>query len=164
VAKFGLDLESGRELAAKELYGDSYRDPWGWPEILSKGFVAKLDPEADLGIDKANVASSLKPYFYPMDVPKSYLGVRPAVVQDPLSRLVYNAAVLNGASDLHSGLQPWVYGWRLRGDEVAKNGPEWGPRSPKVGWEPSRPAPSIAADRLSQPARAPGAKMEDRTG
>jgi hypothetical protein len=125
VAKFGLDLESGRQLAAKELYGDWYRDPWGWPEILSKGFVAKLDPAADLGIDKANVASSLKPYFYPMDVPKSYLGVRPAVVQDPLSRLVYNAAVLNGAPDLHSGLQPWVYGWRLRGDEVAKNGPEW---------------------------------------
>ncbi|CAM3377964.1 reverse transcriptase domain-containing protein [Mycobacterium colombiense] len=125
MAKFGLDLNSGRELAAKELYGDWYRDPWGWPEILSKEFVAKLDPEQDLGIDKANVASSLKPHFYPIDLPKTYLGVRPAVVQDPLSRLVYNAAVLNGAHDLHSGLQPWVYGWRLRGDQVAKNDPEW---------------------------------------
>jgi hypothetical protein len=104
VAKFGLDLERGRELAAMEVYGDWYRDPWGWPEVLSKDFVANLDVEEHLGIDKSSVSTSLDPYFHPMEVPKSYLVVRPAVVQDPVSRLAYIGAVLNGAEDLHSGL------------------------------------------------------------
>jgi Reverse transcriptase (RNA-dependent DNA polymerase) len=125
VATFGLNLEGARELAAMELYGDWYRDPWGWPEVLSKDFVAKLDAETHLGIDKKNVKTSLDPYFHRIEVPKSYLGVRPAVVQDPMSRLAYNAAVLNSAGKLHSDLPPWVYGWRLRDGEVAKNKPEW---------------------------------------
>jgi hypothetical protein len=108
-----------------ELYGDWYRDPWGWPEVLSTEFIAKLDAEAHLGIDKKSVSTSLDPYFHRMEVPKSYLGVRPAVVQDPMSRLAYNAAVLKGAGSLHSDLPPWVYGWRLRDGKIIKNKPEW---------------------------------------
>jgi hypothetical protein len=104
VATFGLDLESGRQLAAAEVYGDWYRDPWRWPEVLTKEFVAKLDAEKHLGIDKASVSTSLDPHFRRIDVPKSYLGVRPTVVQDPMSRLAYNAAVLKGAEKLHSGM------------------------------------------------------------
>jgi hypothetical protein len=125
VATFGLDLESGRQLAATELYGDWYRDPWGWPEVVTKEFVAKLDAEVHLGIDKKSVSTSLDPHFRRIDVPKSYLGVRPAVVQDPMSRLAYNAAVLKGAEKLHSGLPSWVYGWRLRDGKLAKNKIEW---------------------------------------
>lgn len=125
MASFGLDLQSARQLSAMELYGDWYRDPWGWPEVLTVDFVANLDAEAHLGIDKKSVSTSLDPFFHRMEVPKSYLGVRPAVVQDPISRFAYNAAVLNGAGTLHSDLQPWVYGWRLRDGNVSKNKPEW---------------------------------------
>ncbi|UGU29880.1 RNA-directed DNA polymerase [Mycolicibacterium smegmatis] len=121
----GLDLEAGRHLAATELYGDWYRDPWGWPEILNPQFVARLDVEEHLGLEKGNVASSLQPFFHSMEVPKTYLGVRPAVVQDPISRLAYNSAVLKGAGSLHSALPDWVYGWRLRNDGVARNQQEW---------------------------------------
>lgn len=125
MASFGLDLESARQLSAMELYGDWYRDPWGWPEVLTVDFVAKLDAEVHLGIDKKSVSTSLDPFFHRMEVPKSYLGVRPAVVQDPTSRLAFNAAVLKGVGTLHADLPPWVYGWRLRDGKVAKNKPEW---------------------------------------
>lgn len=108
-----------------ELYGDWYRDPWGWPEVLTPDFIAKLDPEAHLGLDKKSVSTSLSPFFHRLEVPKSYLGVRPAVVQDPVSRLAYNAAVLKGARELHADLPSWVYGWRLRDGMISKNKPEW---------------------------------------
>ncbi|WP_326545186.1 RNA-directed DNA polymerase [Mycolicibacterium sp. ND9-15] len=125
MATFGLELESARQLSAMELYGDWYRDPWGWPEVLTVEFVAKLDAEGHLGIDKRSVSTSLDPFFHRMEVPKSYLGVRPAVVQDPMSRLAYNAAVLKGVGTLHSDLPTWVYGWRLRDDKISKNKREW---------------------------------------
>ena len=108
-----------------EIYGDWYRDPWGWPEVLTPTFIANIDAELHLGIDKKDAATSLDPFFHRMEVPKSYLGVRPAVVQDPMSRLAYNAAVLKAVGKLHTDLQPWVFGWRLRDGEVSKNKPEW---------------------------------------
>ena len=125
VASLGLDLEQARQLSAMEIYGDWYRDPWGWPEVLTPTFIANIDAELHLGIDKKDAATSLDPFFHRMEVPKSYLGVRPAVVQDPMSRLAYNAAVLKAVGKLHTDLQPWVFGWRLRDGEVSKNKPEW---------------------------------------
>ncbi|MGV0797173.1 RNA-directed DNA polymerase [Mycolicibacterium elephantis] len=125
MASLGLDLEQARQLSAMEIYGDWYRDPWGWPEVLTPSFIAKIDAEAHLGIDRKGVQTSLDPFFHRMEVPKSFLGVRPAVVQDPMSRLAYNAAVLKGVGKLHADLQPWVFGWRLRDGKVSKNKPEW---------------------------------------
>lgn len=125
MASLGLDLEQARQLSVLEIYGDWYRDPWGWPEVLDPSFIANIDVEAHLGIDKNNVSTSLDPFFHPIEVPKSYLGVRPAVVQDPVSRLAFNAAVLKGVSKLHADLPPWVYGWRLRNGKLSKNKPEW---------------------------------------
>ncbi len=124
----GLDLGAGASLAATEMYGDWYRDPWAWPE-LSHDFVASLDAEVDLGLAVTvggEYHLTKQPFFHLIDVPKSRLGVRPAVVQDPLSRLAYLSGANAGLSKLHASLPDWVYGWRKRnGDAIASGGPEW---------------------------------------
>jgi hypothetical protein len=123
----GLNLPGAAALAATEMYGDWYRDPWGWPELAAP-FVAGLDAEADLGLRKRadEYHLSLTPYFHLMEVPKALLGVRPAVVQDPLSRLAYLAAVAGNLAALHEGVPEWVYGWRVRdGGSLAPNKAEW---------------------------------------
>jgi hypothetical protein len=124
----GLDVEMGARLVSAETYGDWYRDPWGWPE-LSAANVDGLDVEEDLRIVvDADGAFHLaeRPCFHLIEVPKSALGIRPAVVQDPMSRLAYLAATSAGLEDLHRELQPWVYGWRMRETATLATGAqEW---------------------------------------
>ena len=128
VGSLGLDLTAGATLASRELYGDWYRDPWSWPE-LGINFAKGLDVEADLLLGRTAGGEyhlTHRPVFHLVDVPKTWLGVRPAVVQDPLSRLAYLSATQAGLDKLHSSLPDWVYGWRRRGDNiVASGGPEW---------------------------------------
>lgn len=128
VGNLGLDLAAGAALAATEMYGDWYRDPWSWPE-LGIGFVKSLDVETDLFVARTvrgEYHLVHPPAFHLIDVPKTWLGVRPAVVQDSLSRLAYLSATQAGLDKLHSSLPDWVYGWRKRGgDIVASGGPEW---------------------------------------
>ncbi|MEV1109379.1 RNA-directed DNA polymerase [Micromonospora sp. NPDC049751] len=124
----GLDFEAGCKVAIDEMYGDWYRDPWGWPEFqwFSKN-IAKVEIASfirkggGVGHSLANPAS-----FHLMEVPKNRLAVRPAVVQDSASRLLYATAVASNARALHDGLADWVFGWRTRGDaSFAKNRDEW---------------------------------------
>jgi hypothetical protein len=127
VGTLGLDLVAGTKLAAAENYGDWYRDPWGWPE-LSVENVRDLDVEEAIVITGGDGEHHLadQPFFHLIEVPKSALGVRPAVVQDPLSRLAYLSATCAGLDKLHSDLPAWVYGWRAReGEGVATNRSEW---------------------------------------
>lgn len=122
----GLDFVAGSGLAKLELYGDWYRDPWGWPELTGPDFHT-IEP-GDLGIRKASGEYHLqvRPFFHLIEVPKSWLGVRPAVVQDPLTRLAYLSAVNAGISKFGAELPDWVFGWRAREDgSFAANGGEW---------------------------------------
>lgn len=124
---FGMDLSRAARMLAQENHGDWYADPWGWPELsievvdqASDAINATIMPTRGPGD-----ALRLTPYFHVIDVPKSWLGTRPAVVQDPLSRLAYASAVGSIAARIHSGLPDWVYGWRFRGEEMPASSDEW---------------------------------------
>ncbi|MFI7279694.1 RNA-directed DNA polymerase [Micromonospora chersina] len=124
----GLNLAAGCKVAIDEMYGDWYRDPWGWPEFqwVSKN-LAKVDVRALLRKDREEGYVLANPAaFHLMEVPKNRLAVRPAVVQDSTSRLLYATAVASNAQRLHSDLADWVFGWRARGgDSFVKNRVEW---------------------------------------
>jgi len=143
VPNFGLDLPGGAKLAAAEMYGDWYRDPWGWPELFPAA-VSSLDAADDLHVglrDGGEHHLQVQPFFHLIDVPKTRLGVRPAVVQDPLSRLAYLSAVHSGLPKLNADLPDWVYGWRMRsGNAVASGGSEW---SAYVETLPTREQPGF---------------------
>lgn len=145
MANLGLDISGGVRLAASEMFGDWYRDPWGWPE-LSHGAVADIDAEVDLGLRAGSDGEyhlSVNPHFHLIDIPKSRLGVRPAVVQDPLTRLAYLSAVQSALGSLHSDLPDWVYGWRTRdGEHVVAGADEW------RGYVESLPAHNVPGSGL----------------
>jgi hypothetical protein len=124
VAGLRLDLAAGALLAAAEMYGDWYRDPWSWPELGAQ-FVESLDAEADLMLARnarGEYHLAYLPAFHLIDVPKSWLGVRPVVVQDSASRLAFLSATQAGLDKLHSSLPDWR---KRGGDIVASGGPEW---------------------------------------
>ncbi|WP_246140124.1 RNA-directed DNA polymerase [Protaetiibacter larvae] len=107
-----------------EKYGDWYRDPWGWPEA-SPQFVSTLQPR-DLGVLKtAGRFGTTWPAFHAFSFPKSYVGVRPAVVLDAASRIAYTSAAVAIAPRLHNNLPDWVYGWRLRDGVFSASAAEW---------------------------------------
>lgn len=89
-----------------ETTGDWYRDPWGWPEyeFLLNGNFRWLAARAD--------ASQLK-RVVKIDVPKENFGIRPAVVMEPLDRVLYQSLVDSVSEKLIGDLAPWVHGWRL---------------------------------------------------
>lgn len=118
----GLDLAGGQTLLKLELYGDWYKDPWGWPELTSVD-TDELDVERD-GLLRGGELGA-HPYFHPIEVPKSRLGVRPAVVQDGLTRFLYLSAAAAEVDRLHADLHPWVFGWRQRKSKFAQGTAEW---------------------------------------
>ncbi|HEX4443133.1 MAG TPA: RNA-directed DNA polymerase [Galbitalea sp.] len=120
-----LDIEAAARLCNLEKYGDWYRDPWGWPECNAE-FASSLGP-GDLGVVKDGKRYILghEPAFHVFDVPKSYIGIRPAVIQDVQSRLAYAAAASALAPKLHSALPDWVFGWRVRDTALTKTADEW---------------------------------------
>jgi hypothetical protein len=115
-------------MAAAERYGDWYRDPWDWPELAPEA-VALYDAEEHLKLtpnEGGEYHLGVEPHFHLIDVPKTRLGVRPAVVQDPASRLAYLSAVSAGLGKLHASLPSWVYGWRIRdGSSLSSGSVEW---------------------------------------
>jgi len=121
-----MDIAAGAELAAVEMSRDWYRDPWGWPEITDTDWAGR-DAGETLGLRREDGGYRLPhpPYFHPIDVPKGRRGMRPAVVQDPLSRLAYLSAARAASDTLHRDLPVWVYGWRSRGTGLAQGGTEW---------------------------------------
>lgn len=125
----GFDIKAGCELAIRDMYGDWYRDPWGWPEIW---WLAQRPDHFDITTvlkkprsPGAEYTLAVPPSFHLHEVPKSRLALRPAVVQDSLTRLVYLSAVATNLSKLHSELPDWVYGWRQRPDGRMRNDDEW---------------------------------------
>ncbi|MEU8143014.1 RNA-directed DNA polymerase [Nonomuraea sp. NPDC048901] len=128
MANLGLDLQKGASLARQEMYGDWYRDPWGWPELTVVD-ASTLDAERDLHLRRGAAGEfhlQHRPFFHLIEVPKTHLGVRPAVIQDPMSRLAYLSSALTGLSGFHGALPDWVYGWRTRDSSaMATNSSEW---------------------------------------
>lgn len=101
-----LDVQQARKNVESEFYGDWYNDPWGWPELK---FVTQY------GVDDVllHLNGSATRQSALLDVPKANWGYRPAVVLDPLDRLVYQSLVDRLSADLIGTLPPSVYGWRL---------------------------------------------------
>ncbi|PSK67452.1 hypothetical protein B0E53_00571 [Micromonospora sp. MH33] len=123
----GLDLVKGCGLALAEMYGDWYRDPWAWPEYQwLQTSPAALPISEVLRKDDGVFVPRYPAFFHPAEVPKNRLAVRPAVLQDSLSRILYTTAVASNFGKLHRSLPDWVYGWRSRGSGMpSKNRLEW---------------------------------------
>ncbi|NKI40227.1 RNA-directed DNA polymerase [Streptomyces physcomitrii] len=123
---FGLDAKKAAEICRTEMYGDWYRDPWAWPEL--NWITSRPDdfPWAEIVQRDGSFRTRRDPWFEPIIVPKSRLGVRPAVVMSLDCKIAYAAAVHLVAGKLHADLPNWVHGWRLRnGPDLVNNGNEW---------------------------------------
>lgn len=133
-----FDLEAAAKLLKLEAFGDWYRDPWAWFE-LDESLMPNIDLDHDLGfkkvVDKSigGYSFDVTPAFHLLTVPKSFTGVRPGVVIDPSSKLVYTAAAAQLATRLHSDLPDWVYGWRLRDGQPSSTTDEWDLYTESVG-------------------------------
>ncbi len=126
--ELGLDLERGCSLAISEMYGDWYRDPWGWPEYtwLQRNPAALPLKEFIARPFGGNLGLHEPAHFHTIEVPKTRLAVRPAVIQDSLTRLLYATATASNLPTLHRNLPDWVFGWRCRqGSGPAQNRIEW---------------------------------------
>ena len=102
-----LDLELALKNVQSDVRGDWYRDPWDWCE-LSWLVPKHLDDFAIPRLNAAGVKQSAS-----LDVPKENFAIRPAVVLDPLDRLLYQALVDCLSVRLIGKLVRWAYGWRL---------------------------------------------------
>ena len=118
-----LDLDLALRNCRTDITGDWYRDPWGWPEM---DWVVTQRP--DVAITRLNGAGAR--FAAEIDVPKENFGNRPALVLDPVDRLIYQAIVDSLSSDLAENQEPWVYGWRLpqtstRSGRYSRNSLQW---------------------------------------
>ncbi|MFG2258575.1 reverse transcriptase domain-containing protein [Streptomyces mirabilis] len=123
---FGLDAKKAAEICTTEMFGDWYRDPWAWPELNWITNRPGDFPWNEIILKDNSLRTRREPWFEPIVVPKSRLGVRPAVVMSLDCKMAYAAAVNQVAGKMHSNLPDWVHGWRLRGgSDLVKNGDEW---------------------------------------
>lgn len=89
-----------------DLYGDWYRDPWAWPEMK---WVVRKRPDllaARLNSDHIATAGYV-------DVAKENFATRPAIVLDPVDRLIYQALVDRESMKLVGAVPPWAFVGRL---------------------------------------------------
>ena len=90
----------------RDLYGDWYRDPWGWPEL---GYIERKAPHhLTARLQQSGVRRAA-----PIEVAKENFGTRPAIVMDIVDRLAYQALVDNLSLQLIGDLRQTVFGWRL---------------------------------------------------
>lgn len=119
-----LDFDRALRNVHQDILHDWFRDPWSWPELQ---WIAERHL-ADYAIPRLN-AQGVKAAAK-LDVPKENFAVRPAIVFDPLDRLLYQALVDRLSLRLIGGLPVWAYGWRLNPDrprrgEYQPNDEEW---------------------------------------
>jgi hypothetical protein len=119
-----LDFAKALENCHADILGDWYRDPWGWPEldwVVPRHLETFVVPR----LNASGVRRAVK-----LDVAKENFAIRPAVVLDPIDRLVYQALVDRHSGSLIGALPASVYGWRLIPETptpgtYARNDHEW---------------------------------------
>jgi hypothetical protein len=119
----GIDWARALENVKSDAKGDWYRDPWGWPEY-EHVFPDRID------VVLARVAGSGIKRPSKIDVPKYNFATRPAVVLEPIDRLVFQGLTDFMSRKIVGHLDDWVYGWRLpRKDAMpghySRNDEEW---------------------------------------
>jgi hypothetical protein len=102
-----LDFELALKNVHSDVYGDWYRDPWGWRE-LAWLVPNHLDTHAVPRLNASGVKRTAR-----LDVAKENFAIRPAVVLDPLDRLLYQGLVDCLSVRFIGSMPKWVYGWRL---------------------------------------------------
>jgi hypothetical protein len=115
-----VDLEQALTNCHIDLIRDWHYDPWGWPE---HDWVAKEKPE--IAYRRLNVWGARPVAKF--DAAKENLSIRPAVVLDPVDRLIYRTLVDCVSRSLIGGLRTSVFGWRLPPDDGTPPGPVDGP-------------------------------------
>lgn len=119
-----LDVPRALSNVRRDIIGDWYRDPWGWPEY---SYLA--DNHLDIVARRAEMSGIRR--VAQIDVPKENFATRPAVVMEPIDRLLYQALVDRLSKKLIGGLGPGVFGWRL-----PRTDPEAGSYSPnETEWK-----------------------------
>lgn len=118
-----IDWSQALKNVKEDVKGDWYRDPWNWPEYEH---AARSDMESV--IERAQARGIRRPFK--IDVPKYNFATRPAVVLEPIDRLVFQGLSDFISPKLIGDMRPWVYGWRLsrQGVERGKyssNKEEW---------------------------------------
>jgi Reverse transcriptase (RNA-dependent DNA polymerase) len=110
-----LDLSQALANCHTDFIGDWHRDPWGWPEL---DWVVSKRPE--LVATRLNMTGVRRAAL--VDVAKENFGIRPAIVMDPLDRLIYQALVDKLSLELVARAKRWVYGWRLPPRDPTRGG------------------------------------------
>lgn len=119
-----LDFELALKNVQSDIRGDWYRDPWEWRELIWL-VPDHVDDHALPRLNATGVKRTSR-----LDVAKENFAIRPAVVLDPLDRLLYQALVDCLSVKLVGDLVPWAYGWRLsvknpRPGRWEKNDEQW---------------------------------------
>ncbi len=110
-----IDIKRALDNCRTDIIGDWFYDPWGWPELA--WIVNEQDGQQLLArLDGTGVGRASR-----INVPKPNFGVRPAVVIDPVDRLVYQSLVDTVSKSAIGALKDFVFGWRLVPDKP-KNG------------------------------------------
>jgi hypothetical protein len=102
-----VDLSRALTNCHYEMLGDWYRDPWGWCDL---DWAVNSQPA--LVYDRFARHGVLQ--ISKIDVPKENFAMRPAVILDPIDRVVYQALVDNISVRLIGEMRSWVFGWRLQ--------------------------------------------------
>jgi hypothetical protein len=142
-----LDFERALVNCHKDFLGDWHRDPWGWPEF---DWVATTRPEMLAARLNGNGTKRVAK----IDVPKENFATRPAMVMDPIDRLIYQALVDRVSVGLSAGMATWAFGWRLPRDQpdsgrYVPNKDEWSWYRARLGRLSARYQAALLTDVVS---------------
>lgn len=102
-----VDLDRACKTVRTDIFGDWYRDPWGWPETE---WLASAEGHRHV----LHALESTDPRRgTPLDVPKENFSTRPAYVFDPVERLIFQALIDRISKQLVGSMPRWSYSWRL---------------------------------------------------
>jgi hypothetical protein len=101
-----LDIPLAVRNCRTDIIQDWHRDPWNWPEI---GWVG--DSGSEQLVQRLNATGVRRASL--LDVAKENFILRPALVLDPIDRLMFEALVDRLSTKFIGNMPPWVYGWRL---------------------------------------------------
>ena len=143
-----IDFQAALENVQRDVRGDWYRDPWDWRE-LDWLVPDHLEEHAIPRLNASGVKRTAQ-----LDVAKENFAVRPAVVLDPLDRIIYQGLVDCLSARLVEQLPDWAYGWRLPRNKpsagaYARNDEEWEAFRDHLGRLASYDSAALTTDVVS---------------